>query len=215
VSVAAGDDGSTVPGVVPVASWAATTWALGAPADLQLVAAGPAPLEDALLLLRELSRQWGAHGELAAIGTAPPLHRVRVSGETVLLLSLTGSDGVAVDVADQLAWRTGRARLPDPDARRALAVDLLVAELLDAGAAGALVGVGSAWRASGPRLGGAAWRIPCGSTGVDLADGALVVRTSSARSGSTLAARAPYAWQAWRALGRTAGAGQRPRRPPA
>lgn len=186
---------------VPVIAFSTSAPGLGTRVSIRVLAEHAGALEEGLLLLGELTERWGPDGELAALAAAPTLRPVAVSPETLLLLSLSEAPGVGVGMEDQLAWRTGPVQLPGLPAQQALAADLLVEELLDAGCLSALVGVGGAWRASGPAIGHAGWAVPLqdadgGRHTVRLRDGGLV---TVARASGAVSATAPRAWQAWRA----------------
>lgn len=193
-------------GAVPVILVSSSAPALGTVVHVSALAEQATPVEEALLLLADLEDWWGPAGELDALCASPCGTPVRVSAETVLLLRLTEAGPLAVDTDAHVARRTGPVARPGREALHAVAADLLAEELMDAGAVGALVGVGSVWRAVGlaPDPGG--WVVPPAGTAhgdaVRLRNGAVVV-PDPARRGPMPPGRgwvvAPQAWQAWRA----------------
>lgn len=128
---------------------------------------------DTVVLLRHSRRYWEltegqfdptVHAAMLAHGYDRDLACVRATGSAAPVASVPapGCDGIEVDAA------AGRARLPlgagfDPGGiGKGLAADLVCAELLAAGAAGALVNVGGDLRAAGrpPRRDGWVVAVP-------------------------------------------------------
>ena len=129
-------------GVVPLINFAVSKPALGTAAEIEAWAEHAGQLEDGLLLLDELDQLWGPQGELDRLAELADGHRAEVSWDTALLLSKSATSGLQVDLANHLVRRTGKALLPTAGARRALAADLVLRELLDAGCAAATVAIG-------------------------------------------------------------------------
>jgi hypothetical protein len=133
--------------VSPLIYFAASRFILGAPAELEVMAVHAGQLEDGLMLLDELDRQWGSDGELGAIADLPSSRggldaAFEVSWDTVLLLVVSRPPGVQIELVSHQARRIGPVELPAMDVRRALAVELVIRELTDAGCAAAAVAIG-------------------------------------------------------------------------
>ena len=139
--------------VTPLIYFSASRFILGAPAEVEVMAIHAGQLEDGLMLLDELDRRWGSDGELAAIAdlSSSPSSVdavLEVSWDTVVLLAVTRPTGVEVELVSHEARRIGPVELPTMDVRRALAVELVVRELTDAGCAAAAVAIGDMVRIS-------------------------------------------------------------------
>ena len=115
---------------------------LGAAAEIEVMAEHAGQLEDGLMMLDELDRRWGGEGELVAIAGLSEGACLQVSWDTVLLLSVTRLPGVEVELVTRRVRRVGEVMLPTVDVRRAIAVELVVRELTDAGCAAAAVAIG-------------------------------------------------------------------------
>jgi hypothetical protein len=208
---------------VPLVRFEVTRPVLGEGLDLTVLAEHAGPLEDGLALLPELAAQWGPGGQLHALASAPPLEAVPVSAETALLLSLARPCGVHVDTSSGTARAAGLLGLPGVQDQQALAVDLLVAELLDAGCVGVRAALGPVVRVAGAAPDHRGWpcAVPSALGGrpheVWLRDEALAVvvaqrpcwHPSGARPVDVVAVAAPHAWTALRAAAAGAAAGAR------
>src|SRR5690348_13199616 len=128
--------------VTPLIYFAATRFALGATVEVEVMAEHAGQLEDGLMLLDDLDRRWGGHGELAAIAGLPADGELEVSWDTVLLLTVARPRGIEVELVTRRAARIGPVELPAQDVRRAVAAELVARELTDAGCAAAAVAVG-------------------------------------------------------------------------
>jgi hypothetical protein len=137
-------------GVVPLINFAVSRPVLGTSADVEAWAEHAGQLEDGLALLNELDQMWGPQGELNRLAELAAGGRAEVSWDTALLLSMSATRGLRVDVANRLVLRIGEVVLPSASARRALAADLVLRELLDAGCAAATVAIGGFVRSVDP-----------------------------------------------------------------
>ena len=124
-------------GVLPLVNFAVSRPVLGTAADIEAWAEHAGQLEDGLALLDDLDQLWGPQGELDRLAELAAGRRAEVSWDTALLLSMSATGGLQVDVANHLVRRTGEVLLlPTTSARHALAADLVLRELLDAGLRG-------------------------------------------------------------------------------
>ena len=137
-------------GVLPLINFVVSRPVLGTSAEIEAWAEHAGQLEDGLALLTELGQLWDTAGELEGLAELAADHRAEVSWDTALLLSMSATRGLRVDVANRLVLRSGEAVLPSASARRALAADLVLRELLDAGCAAATVAIGGFVRSVDP-----------------------------------------------------------------
>lgn len=153
-----------------------TLHVLGVQAHLTVVSPDASVIDDARARLRQLDRLWDADdptGDMARL-LREPCRSVPVSSDTLLLLSLAFDAGLLAEADIELP--AGTARAPGLLVARhgcedlspsglcalghALAADLVVADLLEAGVTTARVAVGAAVRVEGrgPRRDG--WFVP-------------------------------------------------------
>jgi hypothetical protein len=137
-------------GVLPLINFVVSRPVLGTSAEIEAWAEHAGQLEDGLALLTELDQLWDTSGELDGLAELAAGHRAEVNWDTALLLSMSATSGLRVDVANRLVLRIGEVVLPSASARRALAADLVLRELLDAGCAAATVAVGGFVRSVDP-----------------------------------------------------------------
>ena len=136
--------------MLPLINFAVSRPVLGTSAEIEAWANHAGQLEDGLALLDELDQLWGPQGELNWLVELAAGRRAEVSWDTALLLSMSATRGLQVDVADHLVLRIGEVVLPTTSARQALAADLVLRELLDAGCAAATVAIGGFVRSVDP-----------------------------------------------------------------
>ena len=106
-------------GVVPLINFAVSRPVLGTRGDIEAWAEHAGQLEDGLALLNELDQMWGPQGELNGLAELAAGRRAEVSWDTALLLSMSATRGLQVDVANHLVLRTGEALLLPTDERPA------------------------------------------------------------------------------------------------
>jgi hypothetical protein len=136
--------------VLPLINFVVCRPVLGTSGEIEAWAEHAGQLEDGLVLLKELDQLWGPIGELTRLAELPRGRPAEVSWDTALLLSMSATGGLSVDVANHLVWRTGEPLLPTASARWALAADLVLRELLDTGCAAAMVAIGGFVRSVDP-----------------------------------------------------------------
>jgi len=147
------------------------TAALGRPAYVGLVGeACPDALDDARARLAELDRIWGTGGEIEHLNARPGV-MTPVSSDTVLLAVLAtepvarrrylrpSESGLRVDVRHDAVGRLSDTPVDLDDLAAALAVDLVLSDLVAACArlSGACVRVGHSARAVGAAAAGGDW----------------------------------------------------------
>ena len=138
-------------GIVPLINFAVSRPVLGTSADVEAWAEHAGQLEDGLALLNELDQMWGPQGELNRLAELAVGRRAEVSWDTALLLSMSATSGLQVDVVNRQVLRTAEELLlPTTSARQALTADLVLRELLDAGCAAATVAIGAFVRSVDP-----------------------------------------------------------------
>lgn len=130
-------------GVITLSTLEVARSALGSSCWIQAVAERSDQLEDAVDLIADLDLAWGPGGDLDQLRAAVPGEDVPISWETVLLLGRTDDPHLQLDVREHRVRRTGAVRLPDLDARHALAAELITCELIDSGCLAARVRVGA------------------------------------------------------------------------
>jgi hypothetical protein len=137
-------------GVLPLINFAVSRPVLGAAADIEAWAEHAGQFEDGLALLSELDQLWGPQGELDRLAELAGGRYAEVSWDTALLLSMSATSGLQIDLVNHQVLRTGEVRLPAASARHALTADLVLRELLDAGCAAATVAISGFVRSVDP-----------------------------------------------------------------
>jgi hypothetical protein len=129
-------------GVVSLIHFTASFTVLAARAELNIWAQNAVQVENGLQLVDELNHEWGPDGRLASLTHAVLSTPVDVSWDTLLLLAITGTTGLTVDLQNHSVTRVGPVELPSVEARRALIAELLLQELRDAGCPVGTIAVG-------------------------------------------------------------------------
>jgi thiamine biosynthesis lipoprotein ApbE len=187
------------------------TAALGRPAYVGLVGeACPDALDDARARLAELDRIWGTGGEIERLNARPGV-MTPVSSDTVLLAVLAtepvarrryvrpSESGLRVDVRHDTVGRLSDTPVDLGDLAAALAVDLVLSDLVAACArlSGACVRVGHSARAAGVAAAGGDWQVDVDGHSRPVRQAALAYTRSV--SSSVLVSALVIADQAWRA----------------
>jgi hypothetical protein len=208
--------------------WEVHSAGLSRAAHIALVGGDPGLLEDARARLAYLHLLWdndSRHADVVRLRDRPGVV-VDVAPETVLLVALaveaahvgpsvgTAPSGTAAGAPTELLQdvvidaRHGRVGVPGavdldlPGLARALAADLVVADLVDAGVAGALVTVGDCSRAEGAAPARDGWLVPAAGGLYRLHRGGIATTRSGgtdAPGGSSGDAVAIVSEEAWRA----------------
>jgi hypothetical protein len=119
--------------------------ALGEQASLVVLGDDPGPLRAGQDRLRELSEKWSSYGprsEIARINAYPGV-MLPVSTDTVRLAALLATGGLLVDARHRRVGRLGDAELEPGAAARSLAIELVLDEVVAAGAYSAAIGLGA------------------------------------------------------------------------
>jgi hypothetical protein len=119
--------------------------ALGEQASLVILGADPGPLRTGQERLRELNEKWSPYGprsEIARVNAYPGV-MLPVSADTVRLAGLLAAGGLLVDVRHGRVGRLGDAELAAGAAARSLAIELVLDEVVAAGATSATIGLGA------------------------------------------------------------------------
>jgi hypothetical protein len=136
------------------------TVVMSRPAYLGLIGGGPDLLDEARARLAELESKWGGGGDIDRLNARPGVV-LPASGDTVLLAALASEPvsprryvraaepGLLVDARHGTVGRLTDAPVDLTDLAAALAVDLVVSDLVDAGVAGMCVTIGPNARAVG------------------------------------------------------------------
>ncbi|MDP9219223.1 MAG: hypothetical protein M3P23_01645 [Actinomycetota bacterium] len=171
-----------------------------APVQVTVIGADAATAEDAADLLTDLLTRWNLDDPRSALSKLWRAGAAAGVGDATLLLLHLGTTA-RVDLRAGAVTLPTPTAPPDPDLVRALAVDIVVQDLLDNEAVGACVAIGSHIRVAGAAPTSAGWLVPGPPPGlsgrVRLHDGAMVtVERAYGESRRAVTAAMPTAWAA-------------------